>query len=200
MRRLRTLLCLLALLGGAALLSPAAPAGSAPAAATVQGTIASIDAHGLALATATGRSRVETTAGTGVFDRLPARLQDIRVGDFIGVAARTEPDGALTAVSINILSAIKGQAREGQFPMENGNIMTNAVVTQYVSRVAGRTVTLVYARGTASIRVPPGTEIHRLALGSLRELTTGMRVTVRGTGRGGGTLAASSITIEHPGP
>ncbi len=193
MRRLTILLCLLALLGGA-------PAGSAPAVTTVQGTIASIDAHGLALATAAGRTHVETTAGTRVLDRFPARLQDIWVGDFIGVAARKEPDGALTAVSINILSALKGQAREGQFPMENGNIMTNAVVTRYVSRVAGRTVTLAYAGGTASIRVPPGTEIHRLAPGSLGELKAGMRVSVRGTERGDGTLTALSITIEHPGP
>ncbi len=201
MRRTIGPLSALALLAtGAVALSPGTPAVGAPAVTTVQGTVTAAGAGALTIATSAGPSRVRTTATTRVLHRLPARLEDIKVGDFIGVAARREANGALTAVSINIFPpALRGRIREGQFAMESGNIMTNAVVTQYVSRVSGRTVTLTYAAGAATIAVPPSTQIHRLTVGSLAELRPGMHVIARGTAGGDGALIASSITVEGPG-
>lgn len=176
------------------------PAHAAAAAQTTTGTIDSVGTGVLTLtSTAGARVQVMTTAETFVLDRLSARLEDIKVGDFIGVAARKEAGGALTAVSINIFApALRGRIREGQFPMESGDIMTNAVVTQYVSRVAGRTVSLAITGGVATITVPPGAEIHRLVLIAPSDLRAGMRVTVRGSANPDGSMTASSVTVEGP--
>lgn len=167
---------------------------------TTEGTIDSVGPSGLTLTTAAGtRVEVKTTAETFILDRLPAGLQEIRAGDFIGVAARKEADGSLVAVSINIFApALRGRIREGQFPMETGNIMTNAVVTQYVTRVSGRTVSLALTEGIATIAVPPSAEIHRLVVIALGDLRAGMRVTVRGSANPDRSITASSVTVEGP--
>lgn len=200
MTGLMSTLCLFAFLGaGSAVVTYETPTAAAPAPSTLMGTIDAVGANGLNVATDAGHTQVVTTAGTRVFTRLPARLEDIKPGDFIAVTARKEADGSLTAESINIFaSSMRGVAREGQFPMESGNIMTNAVVTQYVSRVSARTLTLACKDCTATIAVPPGTAVHRLMVSSVDALKTGMHVTVRGIRNGDGSLDALSITVESP--
>lgn len=201
MRAVVVLICI-ATVFGVSSLAPArwTSAGAAAAVVTAQGTIDSIEMGMLTVTSVEGtRLRVKTAGDTFVLDRLPARLEDITVGDFIGVAARKEADGALTAVSINIFApALRGRIHEGQFPMETGNIMTNAVVTQYVSRIAGRTVSLTFKEGTATITVPPSADIHRLVISALGDLRVGMRVTVRGSENADGSVTASSVTVEGP--
>ena len=201
MRAVVVLVCVAAVVGVPPL-APArwAPAGAAVLVFTVQGTIDSAEMGMLTVTSAAGtRLQVKTSGDTFVLDRVPARLEDISVGDFIGVAARKEADGALTAVSINIFApALRGRIREGQFPMETGDIMTNAVVTQYVSRVAGRTVSLAFTEGTATITVPPRADIHRLVMIALGDLRVGMRVIVRGSKNTDGSVTASSVTVEGP--
>ncbi len=173
-------------------------AGATPADAISEGMIESLGASLFTLAAGAGTHvQVKTTAETRIIRRQPADLADIRPRDFIGVAAKKEADGSLTAVSINIFPAdFKGRVREGQFPMESGNIMTNAVVSQYVGRVAGRTVYLTYKEGTAVIRVPAGAEIHRLTLIAFDDLKVGMHATVRGTRNPDGSVTASFITAD----
>ncbi len=199
MRAVVVLVCI-AIVFGIPSLAPApwTSAGAAAAVFTAQGTIDSIERGMFTVTSAEGTHlRVKTAGDTFVLDRLPAKLEDITVGDYIGVAAQKEADGALTAVSINIFApALRGRIREGQFPMETGNIMTNAVVTQYVSRVAGRTVSLTFKEGTATITVPPSADIHRLVISALGDLRVGMRVTVRGSQNADGTVTASSVTVE----
>ncbi len=175
--------------------------GAAPAAATAEGTIKSVEASRITIITgAGGQTQVRMTAKTRVISQRSARFEGIKVGDFIGVAAKKEADGSLTAVSINIFSPeLKGLIRQGQSPMESGNVMTNAIVTQYVSRVTGRTLYLKYNAGTATIKVPSKAEVHRLVLRKAGDLRAGMRVLVRGTRNVDGSMTASSISINSSG-
>jgi hypothetical protein len=198
MSRSMILLRLLALLlGGSAMLTAGPPAGAAPASMTVAGTIASVSGAGLTVTTPSGSTSVLTGPTTRVFRLTPAAFQDIKVGHFIGVTARKEPNGSLTAVEIHIFPpSLRGRIHEGQFRMATGNLMTNATVTQYLSRVSGRTVTLKYQGGTTTIAVPPNTPVRRLTVGSLDQLKAGMHVTVRGTANENGSLTASSITVQ----
>lgn len=183
---------------GLCALAEGTPAGAAPADAIAEGTIESLGPSLLTLAAGAGTSvQVTTTVETRIIRRQPADLADIRPRDFIGVAAKKEADGSLTAVSINIFPAdFKGRVREGQFPMESGNIMTNAVVSQYVGRIAGRTVYLTYKEGTAVIRVPAEAEIHRLTVIAFDDLKVGMHASVRGTRTPDGGVTASFITVD----
>jgi Domain of unknown function (DUF5666) len=183
--------------------SSAVPAGAAPAdqVSVLNGTIAALNGSSLTIAPADGAEKVVKIApDTLILRRETATLSAIKPGDAMGVAAKRGADGSLTAVSINIIAPeLWSRARKGQFPMESGNVMTNAVVMQVADRVEGHTLYLKYNDGAAAIVVPAATEIHRVTAVRLGDLKPGMRVSVRGLGNPDGTIKASTITFDRPG-
>lgn len=176
-----------------------AAVGAVPAPASpIDGTITAVDAASLTVSARSGEVvRIGVTADTRIIRRQPVGLEDIKPNESVGVAARREADGTLTAVSINIFPPeFKDRIRREQSLMESGNIMTNALVFQNVRRIEGRTLYLRLADGTAVIAVPRTAEIFRLTLVKLGDLRTGMRVVVRASNGPDGGLVASSITVE----
>ncbi len=172
---------------------------SAPAAsAQVEGTIASVETGVVTLAPRTGNPvRVLVTAETLIIARTPVTLENIKPNDFVGVTARREADGSLTAISINIFPPeFKDRIRQAQFVMETGNIMTNATVFQNVRRIEGRTLYLKLGDGSVVIAVPKDAAVLRLTLAKLSALKAGMQVVVRGAAGADGSLTATTITVE----
>jgi len=88
--------------------------------------------------------------------------------------------------------------RKGTFPMESGDLMSNAVVTEYVAGVQGRVLTLKYEGETTAINVPENTRINRLITEKVNDLTKGTRVIVRATVGSEGYIVASSVVYEVP--
>ena len=176
-------------------ISTAAPAPLA----TAEGVVNAADASTVTVTARTGTTvRVAINADTRIIRRQPSKLTDIKPREFIGVAAKRETDGSLTAVAINIFPPeFKGRVREGQFPMETGNLMTNATVFQNVRRIEGRTLYLQFPEGTAVIQVPPTAEIIRLTQVRVSDLRPGMKVIVRGTGTIEAGMTATTITIDE---
>jgi len=175
-------------------------AGAAPSTVVVTGTIQSAASGTLVLTGNAGRTQVLTTDKTLFISRKAAQLSDIKVGDFIGVDAKKSASGSLSAVSINIFPAgSQGRIRVGQWLMDSGDTMTNAVVAQYVAGVSSRTITLTYQGGTATIAVPPATEMHHLLLVTFADLKPGLHVTVRGQRSSDGSVTATFISIDQPG-
>lgn len=174
----------------------AAPAPGSPA----EGTIAAVDTGSVIITTRAGTQvRVAVTGDTVVIRRKAVTLEDIKPNDFVGVTARREADGSLTALSINIFPPeFKNRVREAQFMMETGNVMTNATVFQNVRRIEGRTLYLKLGDGSVIITVPKETEVMRLTVGTPADLKLGMRVLVRGTAGSDGGLAATTITVDAP--
>jgi hypothetical protein len=86
--------------------------------------------------------------------------------------------------------------REGQFMMDSGNLMTNAMVFQNVRRIEGRTLYLTFPEGTAVINVPRDIEIFRLTNIRLSDVRPGMRVTLRTTAAQDGALTATTVTVD----
>jgi hypothetical protein len=172
-------------------------AASAPA-AVAEGTIAAVDTEAVTIATRDGPLvRASVSGETRVVRRTTSALDAIRPNDFVGVTARREADGALTAIAINIFPAtFRDRIREAQFVMDTGNIMTNATVFQNVRRIEGRTLYLRLGDGSVVITVPRDAEVFRLAVISLRDLKPGMRVVVRGTSGSDGGLVALTITVD----
>jgi hypothetical protein len=170
---------------------------AAPEEFVLQGTLVSVSGTSVALVARPGHQvTVQLGRSLRVLTRRRVSPAQIGPGDFVGVAARKEPDGSLTAVSINIFPPeLKGQIRVGQWPMATGNIMTNAIVTDVV-RVGKGAVTLRYPGGTAVIALPPSVSVHRLALAARRDLRSGEHVAIRGVRSADGTLSASSIVID----
>lgn len=115
----------------AAVRAAPAPGGQA------EGTITAVETAAVTVTTRTGSQvRIAVTGDTLVIQRKPVKLEDIKRNEFVGVTARREADGSLTAISINIFPPeFKGRVREAQFMMESGNIMTNATVFQNVRRI-----------------------------------------------------------------
>jgi len=190
---------LFALLAAAALAAGgAASAGAAMATTTWDGTIQSVAGGTVVLTTAAGQKTVKTTPSTTVLSRTPAQLSDIKPGDFVGVDAKKAPNGALTAVTIGIVPPeLKARARQGQFPMASGDTMTNATVTQTVTQVSGRSLTLTYEGTSWKIAVPASTSIHKLTVTKLAALMPKMHATARGTANADGSLTATSITVDQ---
>ncbi len=199
-RKLARLLALI--MGTTAILGAVSAAWTASPDAMVEGAVATVEMDRITVNPAVGTPvQVQITPTTRIIARQLSKFEEIRFGDFIGVAAKKESNGSLAAVSINIFPPeLRGQIREGKFPMATGNTMTNAVVTEFVSRVEGRTVTLRYADNTVVIVVPAQAEIHRLVLITLSDVRTGMRATVRGSRNADGSIAAAAITVESSGP
>ena len=192
-------ICLSLFLAAAMLVvgEPAVTSAAPAAAVVIPATVTSVSPDGLVVSTQNGSIQVKTTTQTRVQKRVRARIEDIKVGDFIGAAARREADGSLTAVYINIFQGgLRTQISQGQSPMDGGNVMTNAIVTDYVTAISGRTMTVRYQGGTVRIAVPPGAEITRMFVTTRADLQAGRNVTVRGTQNGDGSLTAGSITIN----
>lgn len=180
------------------LLLPQAGLGAPASPGQTEGTIASLEPGAMTITTQAGAQvRVLVSAETVVIQRRPVALETIKPNDFVGVTARREADGALTALSINIFPPeYKDRIRQAQFVMETGNIMTNAVVFQNVRRVEGRTLYLKLGDGSVIIAVPKDAAVQRLTLAEVGDLRPGMAVVVRGAARADGSLTATTITVD----
>ncbi len=179
------------------LLLPVVRAAPVPA-GQAEGTITAVDTGAVTIATRSGSQvRIVVTGNTQVIQRKLVKLEDIKPNDFVGVTARREADGSLTAISINIFPPeFRGRVRAAQFVMNTGNVMTNATVFQNVRRIEGRTLYLTLADGTAVIAVPRDAEVFRLTVIKSSDLKHGMRVVVRGETGSDGSLIAATINVE----
>lgn len=181
-----------------AVLTSSAARAAPPPVGQAEGTITAVETAAVTLTTRTGgQVRIAITGDTLVIQRKPVKLEDIKRNEFVGVTARREADGSLTAISINIFPPeFKSRVREAQFMMESGNIMTNATVFQNVRRIEGRTLYLKLGDGTAVITVPKDVEVIRLTVIRFSDLKPGMRVVVRGSTGSDGSLVATTITVD----
>ncbi len=175
--------------------------GSAQSANIVrEGTINGVGGDGITVAsTGADITPVKISPTTFVISRQRASLESIKPGDLLAVTAKREVNGALTAILINIFPPeYKGRVREGQYPMDSGNVMTNATVMEYATRVENGMLYLKYKEGATGIAVPTTTDVHRLTVIRPRDLRAGMHVIARGVANPDGSLTASSITVEQP--
>ena len=178
------------------------PVAAAPSETIVMadGTIASVAGNSLTISTGSGPRVVQVSPDTLILGRQATTLASIAPGDPMAVTSKRETDGSLTAISIVIFSSeVWARVRKGQWVMDSGSMMTNAVVMKYVDRVEGHTLYLKYSDGASAVNVPAGTDIHRLVSVRLRDLKPGMRITARGVGEADGSIKASSITFDRPG-
>ena len=188
------------MMAGAGILGGVVPGSAQPANIVREGTINGVGGNSITVALAgAGVTPVKVSPTTFVIGRRRASLESIKPDDFLAVTAKREDNGTLTAILINILPPeYRGRARDGQFPMDSGNVMTNATVMEYAARVENRMLYLKYKDGAAAIAVTTTTEVHRLAVIRLSDLRPGAHATVRGVANPDGSITALSITVEEP--
>ena len=164
----------------------------------VEGTISAVGAGTIMLADRDGTPvRVVVTGDTLVIQRSGTTLETIKPNNLVGVTARRESDGSLTAISINIFPPeFRGRVREAQFMMDTGNVMTNATVFQSVRRIAGRTLYLKVNEGSVVIAVPKDAEVWRLTVITGADLRPGTHAVARGGPGADGAFVATGITVD----
>jgi hypothetical protein len=167
--------------------------------APVSGTIVSFSGNSLTLALGNDTQKtVVLQPSTLILERDLAELGQIQAGDPLAVTSHRSGSD-LVASNINIFSQeLWKVVRKGEWKMDTGDMMTNAMVSEFAQGVNGHTLTMKYSDGTSTIIVPDGIPIHRLVSVKPAALTVGMQIVVRGSAESDGTLKAAFVSFDGP--
>lgn len=126
-----------------------------------------------------------------------ASVEDIKPGDFVGIASLPKADGGDGALEVLIFPAAMKGTGEGNRPwdLKPNSSMTNATVAKVVKSVDGHSVTLTYQGKEKTISIADGTPIVTFAPAGKPDLTTGAHVIVMGEKAADGTVSASQVTV-----
>lgn len=130
-----------------------------------------------------------------------ATAADIKKGSFIGVGARPQPDGTLLAVQVLIFPEAMRGTGEGHraWSVLPDSTMTNATVSETVTRVDGANLVLTYPGGEQKVTIMQDANIIMAAPAEASELKPGTQVAMTASKQADGKLTASRITIAKPG-
>jgi hypothetical protein len=174
---------------------------SAQAAETVRvrGTIVGLDGSTLTVKTREGpNAMLMLKPGWKMAGVAKAALEDIKPGDFVGIASLPTVAGGDGAVEVLVFPpAMKGTG-EGSYPwdLKPKSTMTNATVTNAVKGVEGRTLDLSYSGGKEKkISIPDGVPIVTFAPATEADLKPGATVFVPAQRGDDGALAAGFVVV-----
>jgi hypothetical protein len=165
----------------------------------VRGTIVSVDGSTLTVKTREGpTSALALKPGWKVVGVAKASIEDIKPGDFVGIASLPSATGGDGAIEVLVFPpAMKGTG-EGSYPwdLKPKSSMTNATVTNAVNDVEGRTLTLSYSGGgEKKIAVADGIPIVTFGPATEADLKPGATVFVPAQRGDDGALATGFVVV-----
>ena len=151
----------------------------------VRGTLAAVDGAALTIATRDGET-VNLALGekTPVFTVTPAKLADLRRGQFVGVTS-IESAGQMIGLEVHIFAEALRGLSEGHYPWDlvaQENMMTNADIAWIEEVGANRKIRLKYAvgeekiDGAQTITIPPEAAVVNFLVGSRELLAAGAHI------------------------
>jgi hypothetical protein len=157
--------------------------------APITGTVKSMDAGRLVIATATGDVDLALTPKTRVLKRLPASAAEIKAGAYLGTANVTTADGGV-ADEVHLMET----GPNVNAPMAAPNtIMTNGHVKSVTATAKGQEMDVDYGGAqTRHVIVPAATPVSRMADTTL---SLGAQVTARTTAGPDGKPTATYILV-----
>ena len=178
-----------------AILSPAEAAENV----RVRGTVVGLDGSTLTVKTREGpNATLMMKPGWKMAGVAKASVDDIKPGDFVGIASLPTASGGDGAVEVLVFPpAMKGTG-EGSYPwdLKPKSSMTNATVTNAVKGVEGRTLDLSYSGGgEKKISIPDGTPIVTFGPATEADLKPGATVFVPAQRGDDGALAAGFVVV-----
>jgi len=174
---------------------------SAQAAETVRvrGTIVSVDGSTLTVQTREGpTSALALKPGWKVAGVAKASIEDIKPGDFVGIASLPATNGGDGALEVLVFPPAMKGIGEGSYPwdLKPKSSMTNATVTNAVKEVDGRTLTLSYSGGQEKkIAVADGFPIVTFGPATEADLKPGATVFVPAQRGDDGALATGFVVV-----
>ena len=184
---------------GIAVLSPAQAAETV----RVRGTVVGLEGSTLTVKTREGPdAKLMLKPGWKMAGVAKASLEDIKPGDFVGIASLPTSAGGDGAVEVLVFPpAMKGTG-EGSYPwdLKPKSTMTNATVTNAVKGVDGRTLDLSYSGGKEKkISIPDGVPIVTFGPATEADLKPGAAVFVPAQKGDDGMLAAGFVVVGNNG-
>jgi hypothetical protein len=169
----------------------------------VRGTIVGLDGSTLTVKTREGpNAAVMLKPGFKVAGIAKASVDDIKPGDFVGIASLPTSSGGDGAIEVLVFPpAMKGTG-EGSYPwdLKPKSSMTNATVTNAVKGVEGRTLDLSYSGGKEKkISIPDGVPIVTFSPATEADLKPGATVFVPAQKGDDGALAAGFVAVGKNG-
>jgi hypothetical protein len=168
----------------------------------IRGEVEKAEGDTLMVKTVDGASaKIALASGYSVGGVVKATAADIKKGGFVGVGARPQPDGSLLAVQVFIFPEAMRGTGEGHRPwgVLPDSTMTNATVSETVSRVDGANVMLAYPGGEQKVTITPDANIIMAAPAEMSELVAGAQVAMTATRQADGSFSASRVTIAKSG-
>lgn len=188
-----------------------AAAASAQPEPVLRGTVSAVKGGALHLRSASGQDTTVTLPDdVRVSVRVPAKLEDIALKTYVGVAATPGPNDTLVASVVQIFPDAMRGTGEGHHPMAAmpGSTMTNATVSRISGRTMtsarvsnvgsganGRTLQLRYKGGKQTVFVSSTTPVVRYERGSPAALTPGAQVIVYAKRDSNGNAIAERISV-----
>jgi hypothetical protein len=129
-------------------------------------------------------------------------MSDIQMNSFVGVAAMPQPDGTIKAVEVSVFAEPLRGTAEGHYPWDlmPGSSMTNAAVTQQVTKQEGNTLTLKYKDGEKTIVVPSDAIVVNLIPGDKADLKPGAKIFIPAWAKSAnGTMEAAVALVGRDG-
>jgi len=165
----------------------------------VRGTIVSLDGSTLTVKTREGPdAALALKPGWKVTGVAKASVEDIKPGDFVGIASLPTAAGGDGAVEVLVFPPSMKGTGEGSYPwdLKPKSTMTNATVTNAVKDVDGRTVTLSYSGGQEKkISIPDGAPIVTFAPATEADLKPGATVFVPAQRGDDGALVTGFVVV-----
>lgn len=112
--------------------------------------------------------------------RLPASLDDVAAGQFIGCTAVERVDGKLYAQEIHIIPEAMRGSGEGHYPWgdEPNTTMTNGNVKALEGVAQGKSIHVTYKGGERTIEIPPYVMVTRIEEVGVDALNPGVQVSL----------------------
>lgn len=164
----------------------------------VRGTIESLNGDTLTVKTRQGSAAtVALKSGWKVGGIKNASVEDIKIGDFVGVASLPKGTGPDGAIEVLIFPAAMKGTGEGSRPwdVQPNSSMTNATVSNAVKAVDGHTITLTYQGKEKTISIADGTPIVTFTPATKDDLKPGAGVIVMAEKAADGSISAAQVTV-----
>jgi hypothetical protein len=168
----------------------------------VRGVIAKVSGRTLTIASRDNSTvEVRLADNTGVTAVVPAALSDIKVGQFLGIAALPGLEGTFRAQEVLIFPEAARGTGEGHYPwdLSRDSTMTNATVEALVEGAEGPMLTLKYKDGSVKIEVPTDVPIVTFAPGDRSMLQPGAHVFIPGQQQSNGVVTAGRVLVGKDG-
>jgi Domain of unknown function (DUF5666) len=174
----------------------------APPPVRVAGTIESVNGSSFVLKQKDGSDvTVKVADKAQIFGAEPAKVADIKTGDYIAVGATPQPDGSQKAILVTIFAETMRGVGEGFHPWDRPNTtMTNATVDTTVAGVDGQVVTVKYKDGDKRIIIGSDAEVRRYVPSDSTELKAGAHIALpRAEKQPDGSLQTARIYVGRNG-